>query len=82
MNNKFVTYTTQGNWWLEPADSEDSDVLEVYDLQDILDNFGTGQGDVDVEFPDFYQFLMTAKVGESKCGMYGSGSQQYWTRIY
>ena len=82
MNNKFLTYTAREPWGFEHGDSKDSDVLEVYDLQDILDNFGTGQGDVDVEFPEFYQFLTTAKVGESKCDMYGQGSHQYWTRIY
>ena len=57
------------------------DEQEVFDLQVILENFGTGDGDVDVEYPEFYAFLMTANVGDSKSGMYGQGTYDCWTRI-
>ena len=62
----------------------------VFELQDILDNFGTGEGsirvhsaevNVAVKYPEFYAFLMTANVGDSKSGMYGQGTYDCWERI-
>ncbi len=53
----------------------------VFELHDILDNFGTGGGDVNVEYPEFYAFLTTANVGDSKSGMYGQGTYACWQRI-
>ena len=53
----------------------------VFELQDILDSFGTGDGDVNVEYPEFYTFLTTANVGDSKSGMYGQGTYDCWERI-
>jgi hypothetical protein len=53
----------------------------VFDLQDILENFGIGYGDLKVEYPEFYTFLTTANVGDSKSGMYGQGTYDCWKRI-
>ena len=79
MDKKFVAYTQERGGQRTECFVH-AKAKEVYYLQEILDNFGTGQGDVDVMFPEFYKFLMTAKVGESKCGMYGQGSQSCWQR--
>jgi|21_taG_2_1085346.scaffolds.fasta_scaffold138643_3 hypothetical protein len=66
-------------------DSREIDA-EVFDLQDILENFGIGDGDFrmygEVEYPEFYTFLMTANVGDSKSNMYGQGTYDCWERIF
>jgi len=54
---------------------------EVFDRQDILHNFGIGDRDLEVEYPEFYEFLMTAKVEDCKSGMYGQGTYDCWQRI-
>ena len=75
----FIHYDTRTPLGLEVIVSSLEE--EVFDLQVILENFGTGDGDVDVEYPEFYAFLMTANVGDSKSGMYGQGTYDCWQRI-
>ena len=79
---EFIHYDTR-----EPYIGKEILVLE---LQDILENFGTGEGsirvhsaevNVAVKYPEFYAFLMTANVGDSKSGMYGQGTYDCWERI-
>jgi len=65
----------------DERDPTDEDTYSIGELQDILDNFGTGNGDVDVEYPEFYAFLTTARVGESKSSMYAQGTYSRWLRI-
>ena len=80
----FVHYDTRTPLGLEIPEEE------VFDLQVILENFGTGEGsirvhsaevNVAVKYPEFYAFLMTANVGDSKSGMYGQGKYDCWERI-
>jgi len=71
----FIHYDTRTPLGLEILEEE------VFDLQVILENFGTGEGDLKVEYPEFYTFLMTANVGDSKSGMYGQGTYDCWKRI-
>ena len=75
----FIHYDTRTPLGLEVIVSSLEE--EVFDLQVILENFGTGDGDVDVEYPEFYTFLMTANVGDSKSNMYGQGTYDCWKRI-
>tara|TARA_R110002020_G_scaffold313583_1_gene528835 strand:- start:7 stop:252 length:246 start_codon:yes stop_codon:yes gene_type:complete len=74
----------------DERDPTDKDTYEIASLQDILDNFGEPsscstlegyEGGTAVEYPEFYAFLTTAKVGESKSGMYAQGTYSRWLRI-
>jgi len=71
----FVHYDTRTPLGLEILEEE------VFDLQVILENFGTGDGDLKVEDQEFYTVLMTANVGDSKLNMYGQGTYDCWKRI-
>ncbi len=84
----FIHYDTRTPLGLEVIVSSLEE--EVFDLQVILENFGTGEenvrvhsaeANVAVKYPEFYAFLMTANVGDSKSGMYGQGTYDCWQRI-